>query len=417
MSLPTSEIADTARKEEAWEFIEPMPKRLVNFLKYLWQNFSDDNCATSAAALTYQSLFAVVPFLTLMYGMFRIASAFDGLGQKVEELIFGNIIPGNVSVVQDYLHSFSNQTSNLGIPSVILLAVVSFLMLVTIERTFNDIWSVKKPRHGFQRFLIYWLVLTLGPLFFGIALATSTYLMSLSFITDVARSTQFLEWLPIILSSVMFTLFYYVIPNSVVPLRHAAIGGVVIAVLFEIAKLVFATVMAQSSFEVIYGAFAAVPLFLFWIYLSWTIILLGAEFVKSLGVYRFKGSQHVEERLFQIIFLLELFYRAHQKGEVLTELDIREHGSRINLEEWSVYKQQLIDLNLIRAVDRGGMVLSKDLNEVSVWDLYTSLPWKLPTIVKGDKGWEKKLSERFTDLYEDNRSVMNGDLETLFKNN
>ncbi|MFT7684939.1 MAG: membrane protein [Candidatus Azotimanducaceae bacterium] len=413
MSVP----ADVAKTETMMEFIEPLPKRLVNFLKYLWQNFSEDNCARSAAALTYQSLFAVVPFLTLMYGMFRIASAFDGLGQKVEELIFGNIIPGNVSVVQEYLHSFSDQTSNLGIPSVILLAVVSFLMLVTIERTFNDIWSVKSPRHGFQRFLIYWLVLTLGPLFFGIALATSTYLMSLSFITDVARSTQFLDWLPIILSSVMFTLFYYVIPNSVVPLRHAAIGGVVIAILFEIAKLVFSTVMGQSSFEVIYGAFAAVPLFLFWIYVSWTIILLGAEFVKSLGVYRFKGSHKVEERLVQIIFLLELFYRAHQKGEVLTELDIRAHGSRINLEEWSVYKHQLIELNLIRAVDRGGLVLSKDLNEVSVWDLYTSLPWKLPTVVKGEEGWEKKLSERFSDLYKSSSSAMKGDLETLFKAN
>jgi membrane protein len=408
---------DVARKEFSLDLVEPIPRRLLNFAKYLWQNFADDNCATSAAALTYQSLFAVVPFLTLMYGMFRIASAFDGLGQKVEELIFGNIIPGNVSVVQDYLHDFSNQTSDLGIPSVMLLAVVSFMMLVTIERTFNDIWSVKSPRHGFQRFLIYWLVLTLGPLFFGIALATSTYLMSLSFITDVARSTQFLDCLPIMLSSVTFTLIYYVIPNSVVPLRHAAIGGVVIAILFEFAKLIFATVMPQSSFEVIYGAFVAVPLFLFWIYVSWTIILLGAEFVKSLGVYRFSGSHKVEERLFQIIFLLELFYRAHQKGEVITELDIRDHGSRINLEEWSVYKHQLIELNLIRAVEKGGLVLSKDLGEISVWDLYTSLPWKLPTTVKGDKGWEKKLSERFTSLYKDSRSAMEGDLETLFKTN
>jgi membrane protein len=175
--------------------------------------------------------------------------------------------------------------------------------------------------------------------------------------------------------------------------------------------------MSQSSFDVIYGTFAAVPLFLLWVYVSWNIVLFGAEFVKSLGVYRFGGSHHIEERLFQIIFLLELFYRAHQKGEIVKEDDIRKHALRINLEEWTAYKAELIDLNLIRVVDRGGLVLSRDLNEVSVWDLYVSLPWKLPTIVKGNKGWETKLSERFSDLYKGNKAVMDGDLETLFKEN
>jgi len=395
--------------------VESMPRRVRDFIRYLWKNFSDDNCSSTAAALTYQTLFAVVPLLTLMYGAFRMANAFDGMGQKVEAMIFGNIIPENVTIVQDYLHSFSDQTRTLSIPSAVLLGVVSFLMLVTIERTFNDIWQVKKPRHGFQRFLIYWLVLTLGPLFLGIAIATSTYLMSLSFITDVTQSSQFLTMLPLLLSSGMFTLCYYVIPNCPVSLRHASIGGVLIALLFELAKFLFATLMSQSSFEVIYGAFAAVPLFLLWIYVSWTIILFGAEFVRSLGVYRFEGNIHVEERLFQIIFLLELFYRAHQKGEIVKEQDIRAHSHRINIEEWSAYKHQLIELNLIREVERGGLVLSQDLNEVSVWDLYVSLPWKLPTIVKGDKGWEKKLSDRFSDLYTSNRMAMDGDLESLFK--
>ena len=116
------------------------------FAQYLWKNFSEDNCSISAAALTYQTLFAVVPLLTLMYGALRIFSAFEDLGQKIEALIFGNIIPENVSVVQEYLHSFSNQTQTLSVPSAILLGVVSFLMLLTIERTFNDIWRVKEAR-------------------------------------------------------------------------------------------------------------------------------------------------------------------------------------------------------------------------------------------------------------------------------
>lgn len=144
-------------------------------------------------------------------------------------------------------------------------------------------------------------------------------------------------------------------------------------------------------------------------------MLTGAELVKSLGVYRFAGNQNIEAPLFQLILVLELFYLAHRKGEVVSEHDIRKFGHRIDLEQWTEIRSKLMDLNLIRIVEKGGLVLSRDLNEVSVWDLYLQLNLQLPEHVKGDKTWEKKLSRQFADLYEDSKIALEDDLEGLFK--
>ena len=387
------------------------------FSKYLWKNFTGDRCPNTAASLTYQTLFAVVPFLTIMYALFDRFEAFSGQSERIESFIFDNIVPENVSVVQGYLLGFSEQARNLGGPSLILLMIAAFLMLYTIEGTFNEIWRVKEPRHGLQRFLVYWGVLTLGAPFILLSLAVTTYIQSLPFLSDVTKSTGALNLVPLVIGSSFFSLVFAVVPNCIVPLRHAVVGGILTAFVFEVAKTVFAVIMAQSNYAAIYGTFAAVPLFLLWIYISWTIILFGAEFVKGMGVYRFGQSEAVEPPLSQMVFLLELFYRAHQRGEVVTEEDIRKHSVRINMEQWTDYKSRLMDLDLIRMVEKGGLVLSKDLKEVSVWDLYTNLPWQLPHQVVGDKAWEKKLSSRFSGLYEDNREALGCDLESLFTEN
>jgi membrane protein len=386
-----------------------------DFARYLVDGFLEDNCRSTAQALTFQTLFAVVPLLTMMYAIINAFKGFGDLTEKVEAFVFDNIIPENVSVVQEYLVSFSDQARNLGFVSILFVAFVSFLMLYTVEGTFNSIWRVKEPRRGFQRFLMYWAVLTLAVPFTGLSLAISGYVESLPFISDFTRSTPSLKLVPLLISSVLFTLVYAVIPNCVVPLRHAAIGGFTVAVIGQFKAVIFVSMMSQSDYEAIYGTFAAVPLFLLWIWLSWIIVLIGAELVKSLGVYRFSGSQNIEAPLSQLIVVLELFYTAHQKGEVVTERDIRKYRHRIDLEQWTEIQSRLIGLKLIRAVERGGFVLSRDLSEISVWDLYLQLPWQLPQNMKGDKPWEKKLSQRFTVLKEDNKSVLQDDLETLFK--
>ena len=390
--------------------------QVLNLARFVIRHYVEDRCHTTASALTYQTLFAVVPALTVMYTVLSAFESFGGMGRILEDFIFTNIVPENVAVVQDYLRGFSVQAQKLSIPSAVILAVTAFLMLFTIERTFNEIWRIKEPRHGLQRLMMYWAVLSFGPFLVGLGIGVTTYVLSLPLISDVAESPAFLRFLPMLLSAATFTLIYGVVPNTLVPFRHAVIGGVLVAAVFESAKFMFGFVMSRSDFELIYGTFAVVPLFLLWIYVSWTIILMGGELVKSLGVFRFKGSDELEAPLFQVLIILDVFYQAHQKGEVVTENRIRELASRIDLEKWTEYRQQLVALNLIRSVEKGGLVLLKDLSEITLWELYEKLPWPLPVqSIDGRLGWEATLSETFKSICGHNQEVLGTDLESMFR--
>jgi membrane protein len=395
--------------------VRRLPQHIWDFCVHMTQRYADDGCQSTAAALTYQTLFAVVPLLTVMYAVFNAFEAFNNLAAEVEAFVFSNVVSENVVNLQDYLHDFSTQAQSLGLPSLGFLGVTAFLMLFTIEKTFNEIWRVREPRHGFQRFLMYWAVLSLGPILVGLGFVISTYVLALPLITDVTLATGALGYVPIFLSACMFTLLYVAVPNCSVSLKHALVGGWLVALAFEMAKYLFGFVMSRSSFEVIYGAFAAVPLFLLWIYISWSIVLMGAELVKALAVFRPDGGAAIEAPLFQVVLILEMFFRAHQQGSLVTEQDIRDQGARIDLERWNDYRQSLIELNLIRSVDRGGLVLSKDLSEVSIWDLYRALPWTMPDSLKGQGNWEACLALHFQNITEHNRDLLDIDLESLFR--
>lgn len=409
-------MESTQQENPIIEQVKEQAMKAWNFVRFLVRNYIEDNCQTTAAALTYQTLFAVVPSLTVMYTVLSAFEAFGGMGRTIEDLLFENIVPDNVSAVQEYLRSFSDQARSLSVPSLVILAVTAFLMLFTIERTFNEIWGVKEPRHGFQRVMMYWAVLTMGPLLLVMGIGITTYVLSLPLISDVAESPLGLRFLPLALSAGTFTLIYVVVPNTLVPLKHAVAGGFLVATVFETAKFSFGFFMSQSSFEVIYGTFAVVPLFLIWIYVSWTIVLFGAELVKALAVYRFKGSHKLESPFLQVLIILEIFYRAHQRGEVVTDKAIRRLDDRIDLEHWQNYRERLIDLNLVKSVERGGLVLSFDLSELTLWQLYQKLPWPIPSKQGlGESEWEKNLAETFSSITSRNREMLSIDLETLFR--
>lgn len=390
-------------------------RALWRFFAMVARQFVEDDCPGTAAALTYQTLFAVVPLLTVMYAMFNAFEAFGGIAERVESFIFSNIVPENVAVVQEYVSSFSSQAQNLSGPSLLLLAVTAFLMLLTIERRFNEIWRVREPRQGSQRFLMYWAILTLGPVLIGVGFAISTYIASLPLISGVTEYTGMLKYVPFLLSASLFTLIYATVPNCVVRVRYALLGGVLVAVLFELAKSGFAGIMARSNFEVIYGTFAAVPLFLLWVYLSWTIVLMGAEVVKGLGVFRIEGDERLESPLVQLLLILELFHHAHRRGEAVREEDIRALANRVDVSEWNDLKARLVELGLIKSVDKGGLVLSRDLKELSVWDLYQAVPFDMPGTVGGDKFWEHALAEKLEKIAGRSKEYLRMDLESLFK--
>ncbi|MDZ7687039.1 MAG: YihY family inner membrane protein [Gammaproteobacteria bacterium] len=398
-----------------FERVTRIYETLKQFAAMVVRRYLEDNCQSTAAALTYQTLFAVVPLLTVIYAMFNAFSAFEGLSVRLQSIIFQNVVPENVDVVQQYLTEFSQQAQSLSVPSLVVLAVTAFLLLYTIERTFNDIWRIREPRGGYQRFLMYWALLTLGPILIGVGFVISTYLVSLPLVSDVTRTTGTLQFLPLIMSTAVFTLIYLTVPNCPVPFRHAVFGGLLVACVFELAKYAFANVMARSDLEVIYGTFAAVPLFLLWIYISWTIVLMGAEVVKGLSVFHYHGDARIESPFIQLLLILELFYLAHERGEVVRERDVRKLSDRIEVSEWNDLKALLVELGLIKSVDGGGIVLTRDLNEVSVWELYKQVPFDMPRTMNGDKPWEHALNDKLKHISDRNEEYLKLSLESLFR--
>ena len=397
------------------ERLESVGSNGIRFGKYLFEKFIEDQCTETASALTYQTMFAVVPLLTVAYLLINSVPAMSGLDKQIEDFIFTNIVPENVGVIREYLTEFSTQARGLGAVSFAFLGFTAFWMLMTTEKTFNRIWHVNEPRHGYQRWLMYWAVLTFGPLVFIAGIVITGYVLSLPYVIDVASSSYFLWIVPLTLNTSVFTLVYVTVPNCHVPLRHAVKGGFLVAVATEAAKYSFGFFVSRTSFEDIYGAFATFPLFLIWVYMTWTIVLMGAEVVKSVSVYRSDKAHVMEPHLFQMLVLLERFFHAHRVGEVVRESDITSGSLRIDLEHWTEYKTRLLELRLIQSVG-SGYVLSRDLSEVTVWDLYRNLPWPLPrTAAKGDALWETTLSEVLLGLAESGRAQLDIDIESLLR--
>jgi membrane protein len=174
----------------------------------------------------------------------------------------------------------------------IVLFVTSVMTMMTVESAFNLIWRVRKARPFAQRVLVYWAILTLGPILIGVSLSISSYLFtrSLAIATEQHVSMVF-DWLLISaslpLTALAFTMLYVYLPNCRVQWRDAVVGGVAAAIAFELAKRGFGYYVRRiPTYTAVYGAFAAAPMFLLWMYLSWFITLVGAMITSALPEIR-----------------------------------------------------------------------------------------------------------------------------------
>jgi membrane protein len=272
-------------------------QRLAHFAVRVWTRFHDDGCFALAASLTYTALLALVPLLTIALTLITAFPVFQEFMQGVDDFFAKNMLPPAVAkTVTGYVEKFTHSAAGLTAAGIAMLAVAAILLMLTIERAFNQIWRVTRPRPLAVRVLIYWGVLTLGPLLIGISLTITSYLVSASL--GVARHVPggggfVLATTPVVLTAAAFTLVYLIVPNRPVRLAHAAIGGVAAAVLFEAMKRAFALYIAKfPTYALVYGAFAAVPIFLVWVYLSWVVTLLGAVIAALLPDYGVRRAAH-----------------------------------------------------------------------------------------------------------------------------
>lgn len=353
----------------------------LDFWRYLFERFLADHGPKSAAALTYTTLFAVVPMMTLTFVMLAAVPAFRDLGEPIQAFIFRNFVPSAGEQVQQYLRGFSTQARELTWIGVGLLMVTALLTLSTIEGAFNHIWRVQRPRRGLSSFLLYWAVLSLGPLLLGAGFAASTYVTSLELLSGphaLPGAAALLGLMPLLTGIAAFTLLYAAVPNTRVPLRHALFGGCFTGLLFEAAKALFALYITLfPSYQLIYGAFAAVPLFLLWIYLGWLLVLLGAELVCHLGApHHWSGTARAP--LVNLLGMLAQLYARQQSGRALSRAALERVGWGLSEEEWQPLIGFLERERLVCATGNGDWVLCRDLSQLSLCQLLQRWPEPLP---------------------------------------
>ncbi len=395
---------------------------------YVKQHYLADGCSNSAAALTYMSLFALVPLLTVMYAILSAVPSFQEVGLQIQSIIFDHFVPSTGQEVENYLKEFSLQARKLTGVGVAFLGVTAILMLKNIEKTFNAIWKTSDNRRGLSSFLLYWAILSLGPLFIGLALGISTYLVSLKVMFDqvdvIGIGPYILRLTPYLLMSAAFTLIFAAVPNCKVPVKHAFIGGLVTALVFEIAKQLFASIVANTSYQTIYGTFAALPLFLLWIYLSWLIVLAGAELVHAIGGFNALGDEDYSD-LVLTLAVLELLWRRYEQGRTVSEQTILQRPwlfdqHSISGDRWIPLRNKLTRAGLLRTADNGHFILGRDLNRYSLWDLSRLLgytPDINSEISAGMPNWLQRSSALIQSARQHNINVLNVPLTQLFASN
>jgi len=405
---------------ETFSKIKQVAVPVFRFFTELGGEFVSKGCQKSAAALTYMTLFALVPLMTVTYSMFSVIPAFDGVADQLQSLIFTHFVPESGTELQSYLSGFSSQARSLTVAGVLMLVVTAYLMLTNIEKTFNVIWGVKQSRRGLFSFLLYWAVLSIGPLLLGAGLIMSTYLLSLklfvSSLEELGVATAFVRLLPMFMTGAAFTLLFAAVPNCRVPFKFAAIGGFVTAVFFELMKMGFGYFVANSSFQLIYGAFAVVPLFLLWINILWMIILAGAVFVRTLAEGSYSGHVKRLPDLFALLRCMEVFSRCSHTGRKVTDKDCVVAG--VSLLQWQSLRSALVKENWIAVTETGDYVLSRDLDTLSLWDAAalagTPVDQFSAPEVMADRAWEKQFHALRQDIGENLQSTLSLTLKQLF---
>lgn len=250
-------------------------------LRTLRQRFREDRLGVTASSLTFTTLIAIVPLLTVMLAVFTAFPMFAQFQAALQKYFLQSLVPDAIArPVLGALTQFASKASRLGTVGLLVLVASALSLMLTIDRTLNGIWRVRKPRPIAQRVLVYWATATLGPLVLGISLSLTSYVLtgSHSVVRELPGGVSLLlEVIQFLLLAAAVAGLFHHVPNTHVRWRHALAGGMFVAVGFELAKRGLAWyVKSVSTYSTIYGAFATAPIFLLWLYLGWVIVLLGA---------------------------------------------------------------------------------------------------------------------------------------------
>jgi membrane protein len=361
-------------------------ERLRAFLRFLWQRFLDDKCFETAGALSFTTLFAIVPMLAAVIAIVSVFPAFAELRDSVTRFIFRSFVPTAGETVQGYLLQFADNASRLTAVGVVVLLASVLMMMASIENRFDRIWRVPARRKGSARLLLYWTALTLGPILVAAGLGASSWVYAQPLWQGVASHGVggFHLWMlaPFLISWLGLTVLYQVVPNCRVRWRDAVIGALVAAVLFEFARKGFALyVRSVANYREVYGALAAIPIFLIWVYLSWVIVLLGAILAAALHAFEYRREDELLPPGCEFVGLLRVaqhFAEAQRTGAALDEEDLAGRDRFLTADQLQRYLDDLQRARVIRRIDDGGWVMARDPDSVNVGDLFRAGAYRLP---------------------------------------
>jgi len=269
----------------------PWITRVGRVFRFAAQRADEEKLLQVASSLTFTTVLGIVPMLAVVLSLFTAFPVFQDFRLALEDFLANSLMPPAVSDnIMDYLNQFAYQASRLTAIGGAFLVVTSLLLIMTIDKTFNDIWHVTRQRPLPQRALVYWAVVTLGPVVAGASLWATSFLAreSLGLVRDVPEVVSLaISFLPLILTGLGFAALFVVVPNRHVYWRDALVGGFGTAIVLELMKAAFAYYLTRfPTYTVIYGAFATLPIFLLWIYLSWLAVLFGATVAASAPLIR-----------------------------------------------------------------------------------------------------------------------------------
>lgn len=266
---------------------EQFIKQSLIFGRYLLTRMDHDRVNVNAGYLAYITLLSIVPMLTVLLSVLSSFSIFANAGDAIQDFVITHFVPAAGDAVKSALLEFVSNTGKMSAVGGAFLFVAALMLISNIDKNLNYIWRVKKKRRAVFSFSMYWMVLTLGPILVGASIAATSYVTSLRILEIDAISGVYnllLRWLPFLLSFFAFVGLYLLVPNKKVYLSHAVVGAIVAAILFEASKKGFAAYITQfPSYQLIYGALAAIPILFVWVYLCWLIVLVGAEVTAALG--------------------------------------------------------------------------------------------------------------------------------------
>lgn len=304
----------------------------------LGERFREDRLSLTASSLTFTTTIALVPFFTVALAIFTAFPMFNQVQGALQTWLVQSLIPDAIArQVLGYLTQFAGKASRLGTAGLVVLVVTAFALILTIDRTLNSIWRVRRPRPLAQRVLIYWAVMTLGPLLLGASLSISSYVVSASrgLVGAMPGSLRIgLDLFEFLLLSAGLAALYRYVPNTHVRTRHAWAGALFAAAGIVVAKkLVTLYFGVVPTYSMVYGVFATLPILLVWIYVAWVVVLLGAVIAAYLPSLLVGGGRDPRGPGWQFQIALEVLQQLQRaRATVRRGLSLPELAQQLHLD-------------------------------------------------------------------------------------